>query len=169
MIPSNMSSKKIELGANSKVNIKWSVLPIEYSRETEENIQVKFANKYGISKDNVKVVPFFITRDTYGNVCAYQNDITNNIQRPEFQRQLFITYINEHQINLNDGDFDEIIKIDDDINSRINYTLYDQNKRYSVNWIKWDNFMSYGEGNYFDFRKVNDLVLLTSEPANKGG
>lgn len=169
MIPSNMSSKKIELGANSKVNIKWSVLPIEYSRETEENIQVKFANKYGISKDNVKVVPFFITRDTYGNVCAYQNDITNNIQRPEFQRQLFITYINEHQINLNDGDFDEIIKIDDDINSRINYTLYDQNKRYSVNWIKWDNFMSYGEGNYFDFRKVNDLVLLTSEPANQGG
>ena len=155
-----MSSKKLELGTNSKVNIKWRVLPIEYSHEGEENIRVKFANKYGISKDNVKVVPFFITKDKYGNVQEYQNDITSNIQKPEFQRQLFITYIHEHDIDVAEEDFEKIVEIDNDINSQINYTLYDQNKRYSINWIKWDNFMSYGEGNYFDFRTVNDLVLL---------
>ena len=164
-----MSSKKLELGTNSKVNIKWRVLPIEYSHEGEENIRVKFANKYGISKDNVKVVPFFITKDKYGNVQEYQNDITSNIQKPEFQRQLFITYIHEHDIDVAEEDFEKIVEIDNDINSQINYTLYDQNKRYSINWIKWDNFMSYGAGNYFDFRTINDLVLLTSEPANQGG
>lgn len=162
-----MSTAKLEIGGNCKVNIKWRVFPVDYSHDGEENIRVKFAHKYGISKDNVKVEPVFISKDENGNVIEYQNDITTNIQNPEFQRQLFKDYLREHEIT--DYDFDGITEIDDDINNHINYTLYDQNKRYSINWIKWDNFMSYGSGNYFDFRTVDDLVLLTSEPANQGG
>lgn len=162
-----MANTKIKIGANGKVNIKWRVLPIDYTHDGEKNIIAKFAIKYGISKDNVKVEPVFITKDENGTEKEYQNDITSNIQKPEFQHKLFLEYLEEHGIT--EYDFDKIIEIDDQINSGINYTLYEQNKRYSINWIKWDNFMSYGEGNYFDFRKVNDLVLLTSEPANQGG
>ena len=162
-----MANTKIKIGANGKVNIKWRVLPIDYTHDGEKNIIAKFASKYGISKDNVKVEPVFITKDENGTEKEYQNDITSNIQKPEFQHKLFLEYLEEHGIT--EYDFDKIIEIDDQINSGINYTLYEQNKRYSINWIKWDNFMSYGEGNYFDFRKVNDLVLLTSEPANQGG
>ena len=43
--------KKINIGENGKVNIKWNVNPIDYSREEENNIISAFANKYGISKD----------------------------------------------------------------------------------------------------------------------
>lgn len=159
--------KKINIGSSGKVNIKWRVLPIDYTHDTEENIRVKFARKYGIPKESVKVEPVFITKDKNGNTKEYQNDITSNIQNPEFQRNLFKEYLNERGIT--DYEFDKIVDIDNEINNHINYTLYDQNKRYSINWIKWDNFMSYGSGNYFDFRTVNGLVLLTSEPANQGG
>lgn len=162
-----MVNTKIKIGSNGKVNIKWRVLPIDYTHDAEENIKVKFAHKYGISKDNVKVEPVFITKDENGSEKEYQNDITNNIQNPEFQHKLFLEYLNERGIT--EYDFDKIVEIDDKINSGINYTLYEQNKRYSINWIKWDNFMSYGENNFFDFRTVNGLVLLTSEPANQGG
>lgn len=162
-----MINTKIKIGSNGKVNIKWRVLPIDYTHDAEENIKVKFAHKYGISKDNVKVEPVFITKDENGSEKEYQNDITSNIQNPEFQHKLFLDYLNEHDIT--EYDFDKIVEIDDKINSGINYTLYEQNKRYSINWIKWDNFMSYGENNFFDFRTVNGLVLLTSEPANQGG
>lgn len=162
-----MVNTKIKIGSNGKVNIKWRVLPIDYTHDAEENIKVKFAHKYGISKDNVKVEPVFITIDENGSEKEYQNDITNNIQNPEFQHKLFLDYLNERGIS--EYDFDKIVEIDDKINSGINYTLYEQNKRYSINWIKWSNFMSYGENNFFDFRTVNGLVLLTSEPANQGG
>ena len=159
--------RKVELGENSKVKIKWRVLPVDYTHEAEDNIKVKFARKYGISKDNVKVEPVFIMKKKDGTVIPFQNDITSKIQEPEFQRKLFKRYLSDHEIT--DCDFDQIIAIDDEINGEINYTLYEQNKRYSINWIKWSNFMSYGPDNYFDFRSVEGLVLLTSEPANQGG
>ncbi len=159
--------RKVNIGNNGKVNIKWRTLPIDYTHDTEEDIRVKFARKYGIQKESVKVEPVFITKDKNGNVKEYQNNITSDIQNPEFQRNLFREYLEER--NITDFDFDEIVSIDNGINARINYTLYDQNKRYSINWIKWDNFMSYGSNNYFDFRTVDGLVLLTSEPANQGG
>ena len=40
--------RKVNIGEKSKVNIKWNVLPMDYSHEAEENIRVKFAKKYGI-------------------------------------------------------------------------------------------------------------------------
>ena len=35
--------------------------------------------------------------------------------------------------------------------------------------IKFDNFLSYGENNFFDFTKLNGMVLLNGEPANQSG
>lgn len=160
-------STKIKLGEKSKVNIKWEVLPTDYSHEKEENIIVKFATKYGISKDNIKVTPHFIEKTINGDITSYDNNITENIQDSKFQQQLFKQYLDEREIT--DYNFDQIIEIDNDINSQINYELYEQHKRYSIKWIKWDNFMSYGANNYFDFTTLQGLVLLSSEPANQGG
>ena len=159
--------KKINLGENAKVNIKWNVNPIDYSHEEENNIIAKFANKYGISKDNIKVTPQFVTKNTKGELIPYANDITENIQDSKFQQKLFKAYLDEKEII--DYDFDQIIEIDNRINSNINYELYEQHKRYAVKWINWSNFMSYGENNHFDFTTLKGLVLLTSEPSNQGG
>ena len=38
-------AKKIKIGQKSKVCLKWKVLPIDYSREEEANMTVKFAKK----------------------------------------------------------------------------------------------------------------------------
>ena len=159
--------KKINLGDNAKVNIKWSVLPIDYSHEKENSIITKFAKKYGISKDNVRVTPVFIKKDINGETVPYENNICENIQDSKFQQQLFKTYLDEKGIK--DYNFDQILEIDDQINANINYELYEQHKSYSIKWIKWSNFMSYGKDNYFDFTSLKGLTLLTSEPANQGG
>lgn len=157
----------IKLGDKSKVSIKWNVRPIDYSHEEEENIRVRFANKYGIDKDNVKVSPQFIQSNKNGEIVPFANDITDNIQDPKFQQQLFKSYLAEKKIT--DYDFDQILEIDNLINANINYDLYEHNKKYSIKWIKWSNFMSYGKDNFFDFTKLSGLVLLTSDPANQGG
>ena len=160
-------TKKINIGENGKVNIKWNVNPIDYSHEEENNIISAFANKYGISKDNIKVTPQFVTKTTTGEIIPYANNITENIQDSKFQQQLFKTYLDEKEIT--DYDFDQIIEIDNLINSNINYELYEQHKRYAIKWINWSNFMSYGPDNHFDFTDLKGLVLLTSDPSNQGG
>ena len=162
-----MSKGKIKLGGNAKVNIKWNVNPIDYSHDKEANIISVFARKYGIPKDNVDVTPQFVTKTSDGKVIPYSNNITENIQDSKFQQQLFKSYIEEKGIT--DYDFDQIIEIDESINSHINYELYEQHKHYSIKWIKWSNFMSYGPNNYFDFSDLKGLILLTSNPPNQGG
>ena len=95
------------------------------------------------------------------------NDTIQNIQDPKFQQHLFKVYLDENGID--DYDFDELVKIDSQINSLIDYEVYDKSKRYEIKWIRWSNFLSYGDDNFFDFTQLNGLVLLNGEPANQSG
>ena len=159
--------KKINIGEKAKVNIKWNVRPVDYTHEGEESIISTFAEKYGISRQNVQVEPVFITKTEKGDTKTVSDGIIGNLYDPKFQQQLFHEYIDDMKIE--DIDFNKIIEIDDSINSLINYEAYDKRKKYTVKWIKWSNFMSYGPDNYFDFTTLDGLVLLSSEPANQGG
>lgn len=158
--------KKIEIGEKSRVNIKWKVLPVDYSHDAERDIIAKFASKYGIPRENVKVEPEFI--DEKGSEeDAFATEAAQNIQDPVFQQNLFKKYIEERGI---EGiDFDKIVEIDNAMNANIDYELYDKHKKYTIKWIKWSNFMSYGPDNFIDLTSLKGLVLLTSEPANQGG
>lgn len=159
--------KKINIGEKAKVCIKWNVMPVDFSHEKEKEIISKFAKKYGISKDNVKVEPIFIQKNINGETVTLADGIIDDVNDPKFLQELFKTYF-----ELNDIDqeyFSPVIDIDSMINLRINYEAYDKHKRYALKWIKWSNFMSYGKDNYFDFRNLKGLVLLKSDPANQGG
>ena len=57
---------KVKIGSKSKVVIKWDVMPIDYSHESENAIKAKFAEKYGIDKENIKVEPNFIKKGING-------------------------------------------------------------------------------------------------------
>jgi hypothetical protein len=160
-------SDKIKIGPNGRVNIKWSVIPSEYSADKEKSIIASFAKKYSIPKANIKVEPVFIHKNKNGEDITIADGVIDNIQDPKFQHELFKQYIELNEIK--DYDFNKILEIDSVINNNINYEVYDKHIKYSVKWIKWSNFMSYGPDNYFDFTSLKGLVLLTSEPANQGG
>ena len=157
-------TKKIEIGQNAKVCIVWNVAPTNYSKEQEKSIISMMATKYGIPSKNIKVESKFITAS--GN-SALVSESVQNINDPKFQQELFKLYIAEKKIE--DIDFNEIVKIDSQINSLIDYTLYNKSKSYIIKWVKWGNFLSYGPDNFFDFTKLHGLVLLNGEPANKSG
>ena len=160
-------NRKVEIGKKGKVVVKWKVLPIDYSVEAKNDIISKVAEKYAIDKDRVSVEPVFIKKDENGNESPFTNEVITNIQDPAFQQKLFKEFIDLKEIK--DYDFDTIISIDESINNKIDYEQYTSNKRYTIKWIKWSNFMSYGSDNFFDFTKIKGLTLLTSEPANQGG
>ena len=105
--------RKIEIGENAHVNIKWRVLPVDYSHEAERDIIAKFAAKYGIPREAVKVEPVFINTDGTTE-DALATEAAQNIQDPVFQQELFRKYIAERGIE--DVDFDKIVEIDNILN-----------------------------------------------------
>lgn len=158
---------KTTIGKKSKVEIQWNVIPSNYSLEKAETIRAEMAKKYSIPKDNITVTPNFIKLNDNGEVVALSNEVIDNIQDPKFQQNLFLKYFEENGIT--EYNFDEICKIDNHINSLIDYEVYDARRRYEIKWIKWSNFLSYGENNFFDFTQLSGLVLLNGEPANQSG
>ena len=159
--------KKIDIGQQSRVEIQWDVCPVDYSTEKSEEIRTKMAVKYNIPKKNIHVSPNFIKKNLNGETEVATAEIAQNIQDPKFQQELFRQYIAEN--NITDCNIEELLKIDDIMNSVIDYSVYDKYRRYKIEWLRWSNFLSYGENNYIDFNDLSGLVLLKSEPANQGG
>ena len=157
-------TKKIDIGQKAKVKIQWNVAQSNYSRELENSMIALMAKKYGIPAKNIIVEPNYITSNNSG---VLSSETVQSIHDPKFQQELMKQYIANNDIK--DVDFEEIIKIDSQINSLIDYDAYDKGKRYTIKWVKWSNFLSYGPDNYFDFTTLNGLVLLNGEPANKSG
>lgn len=157
----------IDVKPKSKIHMHWKVSPYDYSKEKLNSLEAAISKKYAIPKDKVKVIPEFIMVNTDGEKVSINEEIIQNIQDPVFQVRLFKEWLEMNKIT--DCDFDLIKKIDSEINARIDYQVYDKYKRYSIKWLRWDNFLSYGAGNVFDFTDIGRLVLLSSEPANQGG
>ena len=157
----------IKVGSNAKIKVKWKVSPYDFSKEKRNEIQVAFANKYNIPKERVKVAPDFVmpSLSEGGNIVT--SVTIDNIQDPAFQKKLYTEYLKVNEIK--HYDLETIESIDNDINSKIDFKVYDKYRRFSIKWIKWANFQSYGGDNSFDFTTLNGLVLLNGEPANQSG
>lgn len=160
-------AKKIEIGQLSKVEVQWNVRPVDYSVEKADEIKSKMSLKYGIPKKNVYINANFIKKNNNGENEVATANIVQNIQDPQFQQELFKEYIKEN--NIVDCDFETLIGIDNVMNSLIDYSVYDKFRRYKIEWVRWSNFLSYGENNFINFNDLSGLVLLKSEPANQGG
>ena len=150
------------------MEVVWDVLPIDYSKEKENNIKVKVSNKLNLPLRNVKVNPRFIMMNKDGEKVALTNDTIQNIQDPKFQQELFKQYLAITKKDV-EFDWDTLMNIDAEVNQYIDYSVYDKYKRYSIKWIRWSNFLSYGKDNYFDFTKLHGMVLVNGKPANQSG
>ena len=157
----------IELGSKARVLVNWNVSMYDYSKDKEKEIISKISKKYSIPKEKVRVSPQFLTVGENGEDLSVTTEIIQNIQDPTFQQKLFKEYLSLNDIK--DYDFESISAIDAEINAKIDYQVYDKYRRYCVKWVKWNNFLSYGSDNFFDFTKMKGLVLLSGEPANQSG
>ena len=156
----------MEVGKKSKIKVTWKTTPYDYTEDAIKDVICKFSKKYKIPKDCVSVEALFQIVNEDGTVESINNEI-ENISDTEFQHKLFKEYISNNKIE--NIDFEEIKKIDQDITYRLDVETYEKRQRYEIKWVKWDNFLSYGKDNFFDFRRLNGLVLLNGEPSNQSG
>ena len=156
--------KKVEIGQDAKVLLRLNTDKQVVTKEEEKNLITAMAKKYGIPSKNIRVEKHFVNQAVDGVLAG---DIVQNVNDPRFMQELMKQYMALKDIK--DVSFDDIVKIDSAINASVDFSVYDKGKRYSIKWVKWGNFLSYGPDNFFDFTKLHGLVLLNGVPANKSG
>lgn len=140
---------------------------VDYNEQKIKSLRKEIAEKYGVPLRSVEVNFNPITVKDDGSKISLASDIVNNIQDPKFQQKLFGEYLELKGIN--DVNIEDIINIDNTINAHINFDAYAKYQTYKIKYAKWDNYLSYGKGNYFDFTKLKGIVLLCGEPENQCG
>lgn len=167
MSGNRISKYKVNVGKKSRVSVEWNDKQVNYSDEAKKHIISIVSSRYDIPKEQIRVNYTPVDYNEKGEKIDMSTDVIQNIQDPKFQLKLFNDFINENKI---DGvDFEYIKKIDSEINSLIDYDVYDKYRKYDIEWIKWGNFLSYDEDNYFDFRNLKGLTLVNGEPQNMSG
>ena len=159
-------AKRIEIGPKAKIEVRWVTNKLTSTEEEEKSIIALVAKKYGLPTTSVHVKKVR-SADMAVNDGELAGDVVQDINDPMFQRELMKQWLKEAKIE--DVKFDDLVVIDSSINALINYDTYGKGRRYTVKWIKWSNFLSYGPDNFFDFQSLHGLVLLNGTPANKSG
>lgn len=157
----------INIKPTDKLVFELEMYQVDYNEQKKESLRVEISEKYGVPLKNVEVNFKPITKDIDGNKLSLASDVINDIQNPKFQLELFKEYIDLKEIN--DVDFSDIEAIDSQVNAFVDFDSYSKYKNYKFKYVKWDNYLSYGKGNYFDFTKLNGLVLLNGIPENQCG
>lgn len=157
----------VKVNPTDKLVFDLEMFQIDFNEQKKESLRKEISQKYGVPLKNVEVNFVPVTVDDKGDKISLASDIITNIQDPKFQQQLFEEYIKTKGIE--DVDFDALVNIDKKVNAFVDFDTYSKYKPYKVKYLKWDNYLSYGKDNYFDFTKLKGLVLLTGQPENTSG
>ena len=157
----------VKVNPTDKLVFDLEMFQIDFNESKKESLKQEISDKYGVPLKNIEINFVPITIDTNGEKISLASDIITNIQDPKFQQQLFDEYIKLKGIE--DYDFEDIINIDNKVNAFVDFNAYSKYKPYKIKYLKWDNYLSYGKDNYFDFTKLKGLVLLTGQPENTSG
>lgn len=157
----------VNVNPTDKLVFDLEMYQIDFNEQKKESLRKEISEKYGVPLKNVEVNFVPITVNDNGDKISLASDIITNIQDPKFQQQLFTEYIKTK--NIEDVNFDELLEIDKKVNAFVDFNSYSKYKPYKVKYLKWDNYLSYGKGNYFDFTKLKGIVLLTGQPENTSG
>ena len=157
----------IQVNPTDKLVFDLEMHQIDFNEQKKQSLRKEISKKYGVPVKNVEINFVPITIDENGDKISLASDIITNIQDPKFQQSLFKEFLEIKKIE--DIDFDKLIDIDKRVNAFIDFDTYSKYKPCKIKYLKWDNYLSYGKGNYFDFTKLKGLVLLTGQPENTSG
>ena len=156
----------VQVNPTDRLVFDLEMFQIDFNEAKKESLRKEISEKYGVPIKNVEVNFVPITMDN-GEKISLASDIITNIQDPKFQQQLFAEYLDLKGVE--DYNFDDIISIDQKVNAFVDFNAYSKYKPYKIKYLKWNNYLSYGKDNYFDFTKLKGLVLLTGQPENTSG
>ena len=160
-------NKTINIPKNAKIKVYWDDSPENYSREAKNRIQKYFAKKYGIDKNNIQVDYRPVRVGKNGKLIQIDGASIENIMDIAYQRELFKEWLSRNNKNVN---IERLYSLDDKVNGELNNDDDETNhKRWSIRWITLNNFLSFGDNNFFPTSHFRGLTVVNSIPENQGG
>ena len=160
-------NKTINIPKNAKIKVYWDDSPENYSREAKNRIQKYFAKKYGIDKNNIQVDYRPVRFGENGKLIQIDGASIENIMDIAYQRELFKEWLSRNNKNVN---IERLYSLDDKVNGELNNDDDETNhKRWSIRWITLNNFLSFGDNNFFPTSHFRGLTVVNSTPENQGG
>jgi len=160
---------KLQVPIHAKIKVYWSDYPENYSRESRTRVKKYFATKYGVDAQSINVIYKPIKRNNKtGEVVEIDGANIENIMSTQYQRELFKEWLVRE--NKEEIDFQRILALDDKVNGELDIdTDSEGHKKYRLKWMMVNNFLSYGENNYFPVDRFKGFTVVNSTPANQGG
>lgn len=153
------------INPTDKIVVDVSMYQIDLNTSKLQSLRKEVAEKYNLPLRNVYINPKPIMVDEDGKAVSLTSDIITSIQDPKFQQNLFKEYVELKK--LENVDMDMILDIDNKVNAFVDFDSYSKYKSYKFKYVKWKNFLSYGEDNYIDFTKLMDwffyVVILRTK------
>ena len=161
-------SKQLIIPKNSFIRVDWQDYPENRTLETISRVKTYFAKKYTLPITSIKLNFIPIIKNTAGKVVDITDGLIDNIMDTAYQRGLFAQWIKLNDIDI---EFERLCRLDDKVNEvLINNGKEDiRYRRWSINKLWVDNFLSFGEENIIEYNNLKGLTVVNSLPANQGG
>lgn len=141
------------IGNNPEFKIHWKDLSSNINTENERKIRKYIKDKYNSSK--VKFDKSYIYTDVISSKMLSESlDLSNK----DVQRKIFREYLIEQ--GYKENDIEEILKVDDIVNSRLDLNEENLNIEWKIDKLWFNNFKSYGDNNFIDWRQLNGIIQI---------
>jgi DNA repair exonuclease SbcCD ATPase subunit len=164
-----MVSEKIniKIPTGAKIKVYWDDKPENYSREAKNRIQKYFSKKYGLDKNSIQVEYRPVRVGKNGKLIQIDGASIENIMDTAYQRELFKEWLTRNNKTVN---IDRLYNLDDKVNGELNSEDDEINhKKWSIKWVTLNNFLSFGDDNFFPTSHFRGLTVVNSIPENQGG
>jgi DNA repair exonuclease SbcCD ATPase subunit len=159
---------KVAVPPMAHIRVDWEDYPENRTIEARNRVKSYFAKKYGVAPTAIKINFIPIIKNKEGKVIDISDGLIENIMDQEYQRKLFAEWLKRNDVKV---DFARLCKLDDQINEILLDGVEDdyRYRRWELKKLWIDNFLSYGDGNELEYKKLKGLNVVKSEPANQGG
>ena len=153
---------KLDKLENPFIRVVWEDIPENFTKERIRRIKSYFSKKY--NSKNVTV----ISRAQSVKGKKLELSLGEDVMDKNYQKNLLKEFLKQENINI---EWDDISRLDNKVNSNLDKTgiLQKRYRKLVVNKIKFSNFLSFGDNNVLDFKRLDGITVIDSDPPNFGG
>ena len=157
-----MELKRVKKLKNPFVRVVWEDIPENFTKERIRRVKSYFSKKY--NSKNVTV----ISKAQSVKGKKLELSLGEDVMDKNYQKNLLKEFLKQENINVEWGD---ISRLDDKVNASLDKTgiLQKRYRKLVVNKIKFSNFLSFGDNNVLDFKRLDGITVIDSNPPNFGG
>ena len=158
----NLSLSVKNIGTDPEIKVHWKDYSSNITTANEKKIRDYVKNKFNTNK--IKFDKIYVYNDVVSSKMLSESLDLSDLQ---VQSDIFKEYLEEQKYKKED--IDEILRIDEIINSKLHLSDQKTNIEWSIDKFWFSNFKSYGDDNIVDWSELNNGSIIQISGLNQEG